>query len=98
MREPLERGDRLALAEHGEVRARGVDPFGGFSARTGESVGGAQQLERAGDIRITQLAGEQRREHLASYLVSFEAQVLKFEEQRDRMLAREAKKQELRAS
>ena len=43
-------------------------------------------------------AGEQRREHLASYLVTLEAQVLKFEEQRDRMLDREAKKQEVRAS
>jgi acyl-[acyl-carrier-protein] desaturase len=43
-------------------------------------------------------AGEQRREHLADYLVTLESQVLKFEEQRDRMLDREAKKRELRAS
>ena len=43
-------------------------------------------------------AGEQRREQLADYLTDLTSQVLKFEEQRDRMLAREAKKQELRAS
>ena len=37
-------------------------------------------------------AGEQRREQLAEYLVTLDAQVSKFEEQRDRMLAREAQK------
>lgn len=42
--------------------------------------------------------GEQRREQLAAYLTSFEGQVVKFEEQRDRMLAREASRQEARAS
>ena len=36
--------------------------------------------------------GEQRREQLAAYLVTLDAQVSKFEEQRDRMLAREAQK------
>ena len=36
--------------------------------------------------------GEQRREQLARYLVTLDAQVSKFEEQRDRMLAREAQK------
>ncbi|TXI38355.1 MAG: acyl-ACP desaturase, partial [Mycobacterium sp.] len=34
--------------------------------------------------------GEQRREQLADYLTKLEAQVLKFEEQRDRLLARAA--------
>ena len=43
-------------------------------------------------------AGEQRREQLADYLVTLEGQVRKFEEQRDRMLDREAKKRELQAS
>ena len=42
--------------------------------------------------------GEQRREQLAAYLTSFEGQVVKFEEQRDRMLAREASRQEVHAS
>jgi acyl-[acyl-carrier-protein] desaturase len=36
--------------------------------------------------------GEKRREQLAAYLVTLDAQVSKFEEQRDRMLAREAQK------
>ena len=36
--------------------------------------------------------GERRREQLAAYLVTLDAQVSKFEEQRDRMLAREAQK------
>ncbi|MGV0993071.1 MAG: acyl-ACP desaturase [Mycobacterium sp.] len=36
--------------------------------------------------------GEKRREQLAEYLVTLDAQVSKFEEQRDRMLAREAQK------
>jgi acyl-[acyl-carrier-protein] desaturase len=43
-------------------------------------------------------AGEQRREQLADYLATLEGQVRKFEEQRDRMLDREAKKRELQAS
>jgi acyl-[acyl-carrier-protein] desaturase len=38
--------------------------------------------------------GEQRREKLAVYLEDLQQQVLKFEEQRDRMLAREAAKAE----
>jgi acyl-[acyl-carrier-protein] desaturase len=38
--------------------------------------------------------GERRREQLAAYLVDLEGQVGKFEEQRDRMLAREALRQE----
>jgi acyl-[acyl-carrier-protein] desaturase len=42
--------------------------------------------------------GEQRREQLAAYLTKLEGQVLKFEEQRDRLLAREAQKAELQAS
>jgi acyl-[acyl-carrier-protein] desaturase len=42
--------------------------------------------------------GEQRREQLAAYLASFAGQVAKFEEQRDRMLAREASRQEVHAS
>jgi acyl-[acyl-carrier-protein] desaturase len=37
-------------------------------------------------------AGEQRREQLAAYLTKLEGQVHKFEEQRDRLLAREAAK------
>jgi acyl-[acyl-carrier-protein] desaturase len=37
--------------------------------------------------------GEQRREQLAAYLEKFEGQVLKFEEQRDRLLAREAQRE-----
>jgi len=40
--------------------------------------------------------GEQRREQLAIYLQDLEKQVVKFEEQRDRMLAREAAKAEPR--
>jgi acyl-[acyl-carrier-protein] desaturase len=32
--------------------------------------------------------GEQRREQLAAYLAKFEGQVVKFEEQRERLLAR----------
>lgn len=43
-------------------------------------------------------AGEQRREQLAGYLTAFEGQVCKFEEQRDRLLAREATKQQRQAS
>ena len=43
-------------------------------------------------------AGEQRREQLAAYMTDLEAQVLKFEEQRDRMLAREEMKRERQAS
>ena len=42
--------------------------------------------------------GEQRRERLAAYLMKLESQVVKFEEQRDRLLAREARKKELQAS
>ena len=42
--------------------------------------------------------GEQRREQLAAYLTKFEGQVLKFEEQRDRLLAREAQRKEAQAS
>ena len=42
--------------------------------------------------------GEQRREQLAAYITDLEAQVLKFEEQRDRMLAREEQKRERQAS
>jgi acyl-[acyl-carrier-protein] desaturase len=38
--------------------------------------------------------GEQRREELAAYLEKMEQQVVKFEEQRDRLLAREAARQE----
>jgi acyl-[acyl-carrier-protein] desaturase len=37
-------------------------------------------------------AGEQRRDQLMVYLTKLEAQVVKFEEQRDRLLAREARK------
>ena len=43
-------------------------------------------------------AAEQRREQLAEYMTDLEGQVLKFEEQRDRMLAREAQKRERQAS
>jgi len=43
-------------------------------------------------------AGEQRREQLAAYLTKLEGQVVKFEEQRDRLLAREALKREAQAS
>jgi acyl-[acyl-carrier-protein] desaturase len=42
--------------------------------------------------------GEQRREQLAAYMTDLKGQVLKFEEQRDRMLAREEQKRERRAS
>lgn len=42
--------------------------------------------------------GEQRREQLAAYLTKLEAQVLKFEEQRDRLLARAAEREEARVS
>jgi acyl-[acyl-carrier-protein] desaturase len=43
-------------------------------------------------------AGEQRREQLAEYMTDLGGQVLKFEEQRDRMLAREEMKRERQAS
>ncbi|MEI7544899.1 MAG: acyl-ACP desaturase [Mycobacteriaceae bacterium] len=42
--------------------------------------------------------GERRREQLAAYMTDLEGQVLKFEEQRDRMLAREEQKRERQAS
>ncbi|GGG22919.1 putative acyl-[acyl-carrier protein] desaturase [Rhodococcoides trifolii] len=42
--------------------------------------------------------GEQTRESLAAFIEKLEGQVLKFEEQRDRMLAREAAKREQQAS
>ncbi|KAA0021841.1 acyl-ACP desaturase [Antrihabitans cavernicola] len=42
--------------------------------------------------------GENTRESLAGFLEKLEKDVLKFEEQRDRMLAREAKKREMQAS
>ena len=42
--------------------------------------------------------GEDTRESLANFLEKLEKDVLKFEEQRDRMLAREAKKREAQAS
>ena len=42
--------------------------------------------------------GERRREHLAAYLTKFEGQITKFEEQRDRLLAREARKKQQQAS
>ncbi|WAC90130.1 acyl-ACP desaturase [Mycobacterium sp. Aquia_213] len=41
--------------------------------------------------------GEQRREQLAAYLEGLQRQVIKFEEQRDRLLARQARKEERRA-
>jgi acyl-[acyl-carrier-protein] desaturase len=41
--------------------------------------------------------GEQRREQLAAYLDDLQRQVIKFEEQRDRLLARQARKEERRA-
>lgn len=40
-------------------------------------------------------AGEQRRDQLAAYLTKLDAEVSKFEEQRDRLLAREAQKKAL---
>jgi acyl-[acyl-carrier-protein] desaturase len=43
-------------------------------------------------------AGEQRRDQLMAYLTKLENQVVKFEEQRDRLLAREARKNVARAS
>lgn len=42
--------------------------------------------------------GEERRERLAAYLTKLEGQVLKFEEQRDRLLARAAQREEAHAS
>ncbi|WP_445168846.1 acyl-ACP desaturase [Mycolicibacterium sp. Dal123E01] len=42
--------------------------------------------------------GEQRREELAAHVEKLEGQVVKFEEQRDRLLAREARKKEPQAS
>jgi acyl-[acyl-carrier-protein] desaturase len=42
--------------------------------------------------------GEQRREQLAAYLTDLEGQVVKFEEQRDRLLAREAQRQDQTAT
>ena len=42
-------------------------------------------------------AGEKRREELAAYVEILKSQVVKFEEQRDRLLAREAKKKEPQA-
>ena len=42
--------------------------------------------------------GEQRREQLAAYLTRLEGEVLKFEEQRDRLLARDARKKELQST
>lgn len=42
--------------------------------------------------------GEQRRDQLAAYLSTFEGQVAKFEDQRDRLLAREARKAEAQVS
>jgi acyl-[acyl-carrier-protein] desaturase len=42
--------------------------------------------------------GEQTRERLGNFLGKLEKDVIKFEEQRDRMLAREAKKREQQAS
>ncbi|CPV96047.1 Probable acyl-[acyl-carrier protein] desaturase [Mycobacteroides abscessus] len=41
--------------------------------------------------------GEARRDQLAAYVEDLKGQVVKFEEQRDRMLAREAQKREARA-
>lgn len=41
--------------------------------------------------------GEARRDQLAAYVEDLKGQVVKFEEQRDRMLAREARKREARA-
>ncbi len=41
--------------------------------------------------------GEQRREQLAAYLEDLQRQVIKFEEQRDRLLARQARKKETQA-
>ena len=43
-------------------------------------------------------SGEQRRDQLAAYLSTLDAQVAKFEEQRDRLLAREAQKKALVSS
>ncbi|WP_166910044.1 acyl-ACP desaturase [Mycobacterium sp. DL440] len=43
-------------------------------------------------------AGEARRDQLAAFLEGLQTKVIKFEEQRDRMLAREAAKRELAAS
>ncbi|MGY4708835.1 acyl-ACP desaturase [Mycolicibacterium sp. CBM1] len=42
--------------------------------------------------------GEARREQLAAHVTKLEGEVLKFEEQRDRLLAREARKKELQAT
>lgn len=42
--------------------------------------------------------GEARRDRLAEYLTKLQGEVLKFEEQRDRLLAREARKKEMQAS
>jgi acyl-[acyl-carrier-protein] desaturase len=41
--------------------------------------------------------GEERRDQLAAYLEDLQGQVVKFEEQRDRLLAREAQRREARA-
>lgn len=43
-------------------------------------------------------AGERRRDQLAAYLANLESKVAKFEQQRDRMLAREAQRQSQSAS
>jgi acyl-[acyl-carrier-protein] desaturase len=42
--------------------------------------------------------GEQRREQLAAYLAKFEGQVVKFEEQRERLLARTSRQRAAQAS
>jgi acyl-[acyl-carrier-protein] desaturase len=42
--------------------------------------------------------GEQRREQLAAYLAKFEGQVVKFEEQRERLLARTSRQRASQAS
>jgi len=85
---PNFRRNGVLMAKHGIY-----DPRQHFDEVLGPTLRKWRIFERTDFTAV----GEQRREQLADYLAKLESQVLKFEEQRDRLLARAAEREEARA-
>jgi acyl-[acyl-carrier-protein] desaturase len=85
---PNFRRNGVLMAKHGIY-----DPRQHLDEVVGPTLRKWQIFERTDFTSV----GEQRREQLAEYLAKLEGQVLKFEEQRDRLLARAAQREEAQA-
>lgn len=85
---PNFRRNGVLMAKHGIY-----DPRQHLDEVVGPALRKWQIFERTDFTSV----GEQRREQLAEYLAKLEGQVLKFEEQRDRLLARAAQREEAQA-